>query len=367
MTSVRFFGPIGDYSGYGNAVKNFALSFSRSKIPTKFMFGAKAKKDHADILDKLDSYLGNCKIDFYLHGPPYSRHKSKASYKIAYFYWEADTLPIAWNRSISHVNELWVPCNLVKEACLKAKFKGPIRVVPTPCAPLETDKKIIIPSSFAGDFVVSDEVYKFYSIFQWHERKGYKELLNSYYRTFTEKDKVLLILKVNALNISGNTEDLIKPDILAIKRKLNLSYYPPVYLMTNLVSNETIQAIHNTADCYVAPHHGEGWGLPIHDAMISGNQIIATKFGGVTEYLDEQSAHIIPHKTGPVSGMQWMSLYGPYQNWAYPSTNHLSRIMRDVYENSGQYRYKGDNAKKIGHQMDIDGVARIIEKNLAGM
>lgn len=365
MANVRFFGAVNTYSGYGNAVKNFAQAFSISNVKTNFVFPENNKQAHrTEAIQLLNNYTGRCNVDFYLHGPPYGRHKSSAAHKIAYFYWEADKLPKQWTHSLNQVNEIWAPCQLVKDACLRTNFKGKIKIVPTPCEDWETDKKIFIPSNIEKNYFVSDHVFKFYSIFQWHTRKGYKELLSSYYKTFTDNDNVILILKVNALNIEGNTKDSIRLDILDIKKKLNQKYYPPVYVIVDIISEESIRALHNTGDCYVSPHHGEGWGMPIHDAMYAGKNIITTKFGGVTEYLDDDSAHIVKHSLGPVNNMEWNKLYASYQNWAYPSINHLSNLMRDVYVNHLAYNNKRENAAKIARDMNISSIAQMINKEL---
>jgi glycosyltransferase involved in cell wall biosynthesis len=364
IPTVRFFGPLSESSGYGNAVKNFAIAFSKSNIRTKYHFSDGTKKKYANIMSELDDYAGRTNIDFYLHCPPWTRHKSKANYKIGYFYWEADKLPSGWNRSINGVDELWVPCELVKEACMKSRFRGRILVVPTPNDPWEHDERVIIPSPVSEDYAVSDNVFKFYSVFQWHERKGYRELLNAYYKTFKKTDNVLLVLKVNPLNVSGNTREKIKSDIHKIKIKLNKAYYPPVFLMTKIIPTESLQAIHNTCDCYVAPHHGEGWGMPIHNAMHAGNQIITTRFGGVTEFLGDNSAHIIKHQMGPVANMDWSPLYSRSQNWAYPSISHLGKLMRDVYLNHGRYKDKSERARIIAESMTTDQLSKIIESEI---
>lgn len=362
--SVRFFGPLNDYSGYGNAVKNFALAFSESNCNTNFAFATKLKEDYSDICNRLNQYDGNCLIDFYLHGPPWNRHKSKAKYKIGYFYWEADKLPAQWKAGLNTVNEIWAPCNLVKTACQSAGFRGKIRVVPTPAEEWNTDKKIIIPAKFSDEYMLSNDVFKFYSIFQWNERKGYRELLNSYYKTFTKNDKVVLIIKTNPLNINGNTKEKIKYEILEIKRRLNQAYYAPIYLIDDFIQEDQMRALHMTADCYVSPHHGEGWGMPIHDAMLAGKQVITTKFGGITEYLDDNSAHIIEHTTGPVTNMAWSPLYSDKQNWAYPKISHLRKIMREVYEDKRSYDYKGTNAQKIAQTMTINNMSDFFNKEL---
>jgi len=134
--------------------------------------------------------------------------------------------------------------------------------------------------------------------------------------------------------------------------------------MDKIVNTKIIQSIHNSCDCYVAPFHGEGWGMPIHDAMLSSNQIITTKYGGVSEFLDKSSAHIINHKMGSVSNMEWSPLYNQRQNWAYPSIHHLSKIMRYVYKNSEEYKGMSVNANRITKDMTTDSISKIIEKNI---
>lgn len=360
MRKVRMYGALGTGSGYGTAVRNFAEAFSISDVPTQFRFSAKKMK----LIENLEQYSGPTNTDFYLHCPPYGRHKS-TNYKIGYFYWEADKLPNHWARSLGSLNEVWVPCNLVKDACRRSGFKGVIKIVPTPMKKYNLNAKIGIPSFFSDEYILSDDVYKFYSIFQWHERKGYKELLKSYLSEFTSDDNVVLILKVNSLNIPNYQETRIIRDIVKVKNYLRKNNYPPIYLSKKIVPAQDIAALHNIGDCYVSPHHGEGWGMPIHDAMYAGNQIITTRFGGVTEYLSNTSAHIINHELKPVTGMDWSPLYGSYQNWAYPSPKHLSHLMRDVYLNHKKYNYKSKKAKQLAISMDIPSVAKILNKELA--
>ena len=360
MRVVRVFGPIGQASGYGQAVRNFCEAFSISKVPTRFEFAESQKKYVQD----LEAYPGTANTDFYLHCPPYDKHKTH-NYKIAYFYWEADRLPAHWSKSLNKVNEIWVPCQLVRHACLAAGFRGILKVIPTPVKPFDLSLKIGIPASFSDQYILSDNVFKFYSIFQWQERKGFKELLRAYYSTFTSDDNVVLILKVNPLNNQADTKAKIYQDIQKIKNTINKKNLPPVYLSKEIVNIKDIYALHNSADCYVAPHHGEGWGMPIHDAMYAGKQIITTKYGGVTEYLNDSNSHIINHELGPVSNMEWSPLYNSSQKWAYPNVKHLGELMRDVYLNSSKYKEKGQQAKIVAEKMTIQNIAKLLEKELS--
>jgi glycosyltransferase involved in cell wall biosynthesis len=118
------------------------------------------------------------------------------------------------------------------------------------------------------------------------------------------------------------------------------------------MSESEINSIHKAGHCYVAPHHGEGWGMPIHDAIMMGKQIIATKFGGVVEFLSDDSFHPIPFKMEPVSGMEWNAAYSPAQSWAAPDVNELKKIMRDVFSN-----YKKHISKNMVMNKDIDKIS----------
>ena len=362
--AVRFFGPVRNHTGYGNAVGNFALAFSKSSIDTKFCFSEKDTKSNKDLISRLKVYNGSCGIDFYIHPPPWDRHKS-SNYKIGYFYWEADRLPSFWIKKINSVNELWVPCNLVRKACISAGFKGPIEVLPTPIEQWESPERVLIPSPHDEGLCISDNIFKFYSIFQWHHRKGPDILLKTYWDEFGINDNVVLILKVNPL--SKSSVSAIKNDIYNIKRSMKRKYYAPVYIIDNIVSVEKIRAIHDLCHAYVSPHRGEGWGLPIHDAMYSGNNVIVTKFGGITEFLSNRNSNIITHHIVPVTNMDWSPyIYNRSQKWAKPSKISLSSQMREVYDkyNSKTMCLKREKARELALSMSIDSVSKKIEKLL---
>tara|TARA_B100000131_G_scaffold323028_1_gene379335 strand:- start:1560 stop:2690 length:1131 start_codon:yes stop_codon:yes gene_type:complete len=364
LPSVRFFGEPNFKSGYGNATRNFCYSFSESKINTSFFFSKKISKS---FIKKLINYPKECDIDFYIHTPPFSRHRSN-KYKIGYFYWEADSLPIEWQRDILCLNEIWAPCKLVKKACLRAGFRGPIEILPTPFSRTqEGPTDTMFPSPISDNFLLSDGIFKFYSIFQWHKRKGYSDLLKAYYEEFSADDNVVLIIKTHPLAGERGSVDKIKFDILSIKNRINKKRPAKVFLITDFLEKNQIDDLHRGSDCFVLPHRGEGWGMPIHDALLAGNHVIATKYGGITEFLDEDSLHIIPHDIGPVREMPWTHLYSSSQSWAYPKYICLKEIMRDVYKNKSNNYYidRCNNGKSIAESFSIESCSKNIEKILS--
>ena len=361
--NIRFFGMPSSKSGYGNATIAFSKLFSDSDINTSFIFPKKSSKH---FLNKLNNYKEKCNVDFFLHTPPFSMHKSK-NYRIGYFYWETDSLPPTWASDIKKsLDEIWAPCSLVKKACLRAGFRGPIEIVPTPiCHEASSSVDRQIPSPVSTKFLVSDGVFKFYSIFQWHKRKGYQELLKAYFSEFSSNDNVILIIKTNPLAGHIGSVDKIKFDILSIKNKINKKNPPKIFLITDFLSPPDLSSLHAAGDCFVLPHRGEGWGMPIHEAIAAGNHVITTKYGGITEWLDNDSANIIPHTIGPVRGMEWSPLYRPDQQWAYPSYKCLMKIMRDVYSEPDDFSKKCLKAKNIAKKFNLKHCTGTIEDILS--
>ena len=296
--------------------------------------------------------------DFFIKQPPFGASGSKK--KIAYFYWETDKLPKPWATHINSADEIWAPCNLVRDVCLNAGFRGIIKMVPTPHKDWD-----INTSGTINDNRINNSTFKFYSIFQWHTRKGWQELLEAYWSEFKRDDDVVLILKVNSIHgPSGNDE--IKKEIDEYRKKLGLINTPKIFFISSMLSQEHICALHEYGDCYVAPHHGEGWGMPIHDAIFAQKNIITTKYGGVTDFLNESNSSIIEHTMGEVKDMTWNSAYEKGQNWAYPSVSHLKYLMRDVFDNRDDKKFKIQQTllRNISRETSIAAVSNIIKKSL---
>lgn len=356
---VKFYGIPSSSSGYGLATQEFANGFYNSSIPTDFSnISGKSNFPKEKNLDFRDH-----NIDFFMHVPPFSKHRS-TRYRIGYFYWEADTLPDVWASDLKKsLDEVWVPCELVRDAVLKSGFNKPVHLVHTPYISNLKVENVNIPG-LTPNSILSNDIYKFYSIFQWGERKGYQTLLNAYLKEFTDNDPVILILKVNPVETKGHGIDKIKRDILKARQRVGKKSQPKILLITNKLKTEQINGLHTMADCFVLPHHGEGWGMPIHTAMVFGKKIITTKYGGVTEHLDHNSAMIIEHNILPVFKMDWNPWYDPKQKWAYPREDHLMFLMREAFSKKKEYDLLGQNAKKIGTKLSSDFLSKKIDELL---
>ena len=321
--AIKVIGNIGIGSGYRQATANIFQCFEQSKLNCNFFNKDGSKTEYKNSGMPSD-------VAFFVTAPPFNITSEK--YNIGYFYWETDSFPSQWVRDIKRLDEVWCPCNLMVKCLNKINYKGKIRLVPTPSREKRFVKNLI-NFKIEDKMVIDDSCFKFYSIFQWNHRKGFDILIKGYLEEFSEDENTLLILKTNPI-LSGRADFLssIKKYISNIKKKIKKRRFPKILIVDYFLSNSEIDSLHEMSDCFVLPHRGEGWGMPIARAIQYDSYVITTKFGGVSEFLNEKNSHIVEHVMEPVHGMIWSNLYESSQNWARPSLDSLKGNMRIIYD-----------------------------------
>ncbi len=361
MKTINFYGEINDFSGYGNASRALAIAFSKSDVSLKIC---------SDITNSNKAFVSSLKItddvggiDFYVGEPPWNKVKNN-NYKIAYFNWKTDKLPNAWKNALSSVNEIWVPTLYQKDLVVSSGFRGEVCVIPTPSLPRNFSRKTLLSTKRDKD-ILADEIFNFYAIMNWHEREGWKELLSAYYKSFKPEEKVCLVLKANPL--PGNTAQSIVKDINSLKYHSGLKYFPKVFLITDRLNEDYVSALHASCMVIDSPHRGKGWGMSIHDALLANNLVISTKFGGISDWLDDSNSKIVKHIMGPVSNMSWNPLYNTSQNWANPSILSLASQMRDCYDNFMTYEEVVLAGHDLAMNFTTDAVSQYINSRLESL
>jgi glycosyltransferase involved in cell wall biosynthesis len=165
-------------------------------------------------------------------------------------------------------------------------------------------------------------------------------LLRAYLSEFQATEEVVLVLKSYRVDTSEPERQIIRNDIQTVKKSLRLNSYPPVVFFPQLMTSDEIKSLHARGDCFVLPHKGEGFGIPLAEAMSYGKPTISTNYGGNLEFMDHENGYLIDYQMTPVYGMIFPNYHGK-MNWAEPSTGHLKKIMREVFENQKAAVEKG--------------------------
>jgi glycosyltransferase involved in cell wall biosynthesis len=216
-------------------------------------------------------------------------------YKVLFTALEADRLAEVDAIEVRKFGQVWVPCGANKQALVKSGVdESKVHVVPHPM-PLERIAELRAAKASVGRRPVTDpnRPYIFYSIGKWEPRKNHPLLIESFLSEFKPTEGAVLMLKTSSFGEWDNfpktptdaiREALSKPAVVAngwngdnIRKK--------VIVNTSLLSEAEMLRLHGTGDCYVTATHGEGWDMPLYDAMVAGSAIVTTDHGGAQEYL----------------------------------------------------------------------------------
>jgi GT2 family glycosyltransferase len=265
----------------------------------------------------------------YAQGDVFERNTG--AYRIGFTMLEVDGLPAEWVRQANTMDEVWAPSNFNASTFRASGVKVPINVVPLGVSPAYFSPAIRARK-------VEDH-FTFLSMFEWGERKAPDVLLRAFADEFDKKEPVRLLCKANNFDPSVS----IANEIGALKLRPNGGQI--VVAENQILQRYELGVLYRSADCFVLPTRGEGWGMPILEAMACGLPVIATDWSSQVDFMTKQNS--LPLAVERLVPAVAKCPYYEGFSWAQPSYEHLRSLMRWVYEHR-------DEAAAIGQQAAID-------------
>ncbi len=374
IEGIRYISCFEDFSGYGSAARNYVFSLYKRGVPITIQsrnfdpFPPEVvDREQKELLDSLaKKNIPYNKVIVHLTPDLYPLHLEKGKYNIGFCAWETSRLHPKWVDCCNRMQEMWVPCEWNVTAFRESGVTVPVHKIP------HGIDVGMFKSSDTEQFSVGnidESTFKFYSIFQWQPRKNPEGLLRAYFNAFTENDDVVLILKTYLGNTGVDNLKQIRDRILYVKRDMNLSYFPKVVLISELLSETQIVGLHKFGDAYISLHRGEGWNIPCFTSGLAGNPVIATSCGGNTEFMKKDNSYLVDFMWTYVSEMggfnQW---YRGDQQWASPNPVDASEKMRRVFDSREEASEKGRILSRyIKENFSFAEVANIIIERLSSV
>lgn len=250
-------------------------------------------------------------------GPAETFTERSGPYRIGYTMVETDALSESAARCANQMDEIWVTSEFSRRAILNSDVQRPVRVMPLGIDPDYFNPRI---KAFRPT-----RRYTFLTL-AGQERWPVEALIRAYSEVFSAQDDVFLLIWVIESRID------LQKRIAALASPEN---EPPVGLVyARRLPGYQWGAFYRSADCFVLPTRGEGWGMPMLQAMACGLPVIATDWGGHTDYMTANISYPLRvEKLVPASR-------GAGQ-WAEPDSAHLRELLRYVYEHRQEAQQRG--------------------------
>ena len=127
---------------------------------------------------------------------------------------------------------------------------------------------------------------------------------------------------------------------------------PEIEYFDQELSRDELAGLYAACDCLVHPYRGEGFGLPIAEAMACGLPVIVTARGAALDYCTAENAYLIPARIMHFRKKQIGDLETvDYPYLAEPDPMALRDLLRAVVDHPDEARAKGRAAESYirGH------------------
>lgn len=297
---VSFYGPWNYDNGLGAASRAIIAALRRSGVrlnlhPIKKPFHIHKPLappvDVAEFGGPADIAIVHLNPDcWFLLTDEQRRAVDQARKRIGYWVWEMGHIPSGWRRDFSSVDRIWAPSSYCAEL-FAAQDEAPVDVIPhpVPILPLPAvDRATALERIGLGPkarvilFVFDGSSYLI--------RKNPAALVRAFAASGLAKKGWALVLKTK--HLMDRAKDGAALRDLAAETE-------GVTLIDRTLPADELQQLWAIADIYASPHCSEGFGLTIAEAMAAGKPVVATDFGGSTDYLDGETGY-------PVKARPWM-------------------------------------------------------------
>lgn len=348
---VLYIAPFRDMSGYATAARGYLAALQGQDIEVA------ARSIRYDSLLSTQLYQPNSDELFALHQmsddvdvviqhttPNELRITDTIGGKtnIAVVAWETNRIPEYWVSKLNHFDAVVTFCDTTVSAFKESGVKVPVHKIPH-CFRMSKygteARSKLEPLQIVDNPAVLSGRHIFYNISQLSHKKGIDVLLQSYYHRFWEHaDSVGLVLKLY-VNNNGNRdaeEQHVTNVIKEIRQAMRLPKYPPVFVITDIMTDEQIERLHLLGDTYVCSSRGEGWNIPAFEALAYGNSLVTTLWGGMAEFATGRpGVYPVEYSMEPLIGQHHAdpSLYTARDLVAEPSIRSMGSAMAEAMAN----------------------------------
>lgn len=264
------------------------------------------------------------------HAAP--RHWWAGRYTIGLCPWELPEWPRAVKEYLAPLNEIWAPSGFIEQAF--SGFGKPVVRMPLAVIPLSAQGDLRDELGISRESTVFMGAYDSNASYL---RKNPLATLQAFNKAFanTKHDARLIIKTMNAENHAHAWKELHDANRCGDR----------VIFINECLSPEKNAQLLNTCDAFVSLHRSEGFGRLLAEAMTLGKLLIASNFGGNTDFTTQDTACPVKGRLTPLQNADYLFAEG--QHWFDADTDHAAEIMRSFCESPGHFSDRAIAGKQL--------------------
>jgi len=280
---------------------------------------------------------------------------------------EVDRVSPSWLMKSHEMDKIIVPSKHSKDVFDKSSYKTseeesetlecacPVEVVPYSLREYLPDK------DFEKSLTKSlDYNFNFLSIAQWGPRKNIENMVSWFVDEF-ENEEVGLVLKTNFSRNSNMDFEYCKKNIRRLLSSKSPTRKCKVYLVHGDLTEEQLGSLYTNrkVKAIVSTTHGEGFGLPLFEAVCHELPVCVTNATGHVDFLytENKKGIMTPH-FAPVEffvsevpeQFVWEGIIEKGSKWCYPTAESFKENMRKIYKDHRKYKSFAKRLKLFVHE-----------------
>lgn len=283
--------------------------------------------------------------------------------------WETDTIVQKWVPALARMDHLCVP-SAHNEAVLRA---APERlpaatVVPHLCREMLHPPPPARLAGLAKFLGISPDDTVFYMINAWAPRKRIVALIDGFERSFTQEDRVALIVKTSrevpyddpASPVRDRSASRVAAATIA-RAAGELGRPPPriAAIADDDLADNFIGGLHTLGHCFVSLSRSEGFGFGGFDAATHGRPVITVDYGGPIDYLGANWRGRVPYRMAPAENPSGYDWFDDGHCWPEPDDAAAFALMREFAANPAAFRSEAEPMSiRIRREFGAEAVTR---------